>query len=468
MTNLNIDDYSRKSKDFENSLNDNYKKKNRIFYTDVQLSMNIISYLNIDTDSIIIDPCCGAGSFLYAAILNNCKHVYGADLIDKAVSVCKDLTGLSSIEKYDTLGHPGHEILNALDLKEKADYIIGNPPYVTMDKDTTISTGDCNFLQSVKNSGGNFFVAAIYRAFELAKDNGYISYVVPKNFLHVKAYSRLRNTILNSKRIISIIDLNSYFSDVRGEQIVLTLRNTFKTDNKISIMKLENGKFIEQCTIPQSFYINEMLLFKNEEEYSIYRKMQRSYKKLSDICSGHIGRGRSISPHAVKGKDIQKFGFKDREVPNAGNQIFIQNIYSTESGIIASFAGDYEASQTVTIFASSDENTCRYILGILHSRLCNFWLYKFCYNSSKLTMHTDKKYLETIPLVKDDKSNEFLQIIGIVTRLETLDYMSSDWFDALDNINRLVYKIYKINDKEAAYIDAEMRSIQSEKWSGNR
>lgn len=468
MTRLTVDDYSFRSNDFENSLDDDYKKKNGIFYTDVQLAIEIVKELDINSKSVILDPCCGAGSFLYAAMSNGCESVYGADLVDEAVKMCKSLTNLSTIKKCDTLGKKGKDVLKALGLKERVDYVIGNPPYASMEKDIVIDTDDYDFLRSVKDSGSNLFIAAIYRAFELTRNEGYISYIIPKNFLHVRSYSILRREILNNKRVVSIIDIGAYFAGVRGEQIVLTLQNSPKLDNKIRIMQLTDHKFVECCTVPQSFYKDEILLFKSQEEYSIYCKMQKPYKKFSDICTGYVGRGRSTSAEAVSGKDIRKFGFKDREVPRKGNQVFIQNIYSAESGIIASFAGNYEASQTVTIFTDGDEKMCRYIVGILHSRLCNFYLYKFCYNSSKLTMHTDKKYLANIPLVKDDSTKEFSQLIEAVKALEKLDYMSSDWFDMLDSLNSLVYKIYNIDEKEAAYIDAEMLSIQSKRWSNGK
>lgn len=468
MTKLTVDDYSFRSNDFENSLDDDYKKKNGIFYTDVQLAIEIVKELDINSKSIILDPCCGAGSFLYAAMSNGCENVYGADLVDEAVKMCKSLTNLPTIKKCDTLGKKGKDVLKTLGLKERVDYVIGNPPYAPMEKDIVIDTDDYDFLRSVKDSGSNLFIAAIYRAFELTRNEGYISYIIPKNFLHVRSYSILRREILNNKRIVSIIDIGAYFARVRGEQIVLTLQNSPKLNNKIRIMQLTDHKFVECCTVPQSFYKDEILLFKSQEEYSIYCKMQKPYKKFSDICTGYVGRGRSTLTEAVSGKDIRKFGFKDREVPKKGNQVFIQNIYSAESGIIASFAGNYEASQTVTIFTDGDEKMCRYIVGILHSRLCNFYLYKFCYNSSKLTMHTDKKYLANIPLVKDDSTKEFSQLIEAVKALEKLDYMSSDWFDLFDSLNSLVYKIYNIDEKEAAYIDAEMLSIQSKRWSNGK
>lgn len=468
MVNLSADDYSFRSNDFENSLDDDYKKENGIFYTDVQLAIKIVNELGISTKNIVLDPCCGVGSFLYAAMSIGCENVYGADLVDKAVKMCRNLTELSTIKKCDTLGNKGKTVLKSLGLKEQVDYVIGNPPYAPMDKNIVIDTDDYDFLRSVKDSGSNLFIAAIYRAFELTKENGYISYIIPKNFLHVKSYNILRREILHNKRIVSIVDIGSYFSGVRGEQIILTLQNSYTSANEIVIKRLVDDSFVECCKVPQDFYNDEILAFRCKEEFSIYCKMQEPYRKFSDICTGYVGRGKSTSTNAVTGKDIKKFGFKDRKVPSKGNQVFIQNIYSAESGIIASFAGDYEASQTVTIFTDGDEKMCRYIVGILHSRLCNFYLFKFCYNSSRLTMHTDKKYLYGIPLVKDEHSNEFTQLISVVQALESLEYMSSDWFDMLNALNKLVYKIYNIDENEAAYIDAEMLSIQSKRWANGK
>lgn len=468
MIELSMDDYSFKSNNFENSLDNDYKRKNGIFYTNVRLAREIVNELAISPDDIVFDPFCGLGSFLYSALLMGCENVYGADLDNKAVKMCRKLIGVQTIKKFDTLGKKGKDVLKVLGLNEKADYVIGNPPYASLEKDIVIDTDDYDFLRLVKNSGNNLFVAAIYRSFELTKEKGYISYIIPKNFLHVRSYSFLRREILNRKRIVSIVDLGVGFWGVRGEQIILTLQNSFYAENRVAIRQMINGKFVTGCTVPQAFYKDEILLFKSEEEYSIYCKMQRPYKKLSDICTGYVGRGKSTSTEAVAGRNIRKFGFKDRTVPKKGNQVFIQNIYSAESGIIASFAGNYEASQTVTVFTDGDEKMCRYAVGILHSRLCNFYLLKFCYNSSKLTMHTDRKYLANIPFVKDDTKKEFSQIIEVVKALEGLEYMSLDWFDMLESLNELVYRIYGIDEKEAAYIDAEMRSIQSKRWLNDK
>ena len=80
-------------------------------------------------------------------------------------------------------------------------------------------------------------------------------------------------------------------------------------------------------------------------------------------------------------------------------------------------------------------------------------------------MHTDAKYLKKLPLVKDSKT--FSRVISVVKSLEKIDYMSEDWFEMLESLNNLIYKIYGINENEKNYIDFQMKSIQSKRWSSD-
>lgn len=462
---MDLNNYSLVSKNYEKSLDLEYKKNKGIFYTDVELANRIIDFLDIPKDSVILDPCCGTGNFLVAARNRGYQKTYGADIDKKAISLSKKNTNVTNLKVIDTLANKANYVLNKLKLKEQVDVIIGNPPYAPIVKDIIIDTSDYLFLREVKDSGSNLFIAALYRAFDLVKESGIISYVIPKNFLHVSSYKILRKMILSEKQIISIVDIGKKFKNVRGEQIILTLRNKFLKNNNIHIYGYENNKIIKKLEVPQDFYKDEILLFGSKEDFSIFKKLEGTYQKFSDICTGYVGRGRSKLDTAITGKDIRKFSFKNTEVPKKGNKVFIQNIYSAEAGIIASFAGGLEAAETVTIFTDGDEKMCRYILGFLHSRLCNYYLLKFCFNNSKLTMHTDAKYLKKLPLVKDSKT--FLKVISIVKSLEKIDYMSEDWFEMLESLNNLIYKIYNIDENEKKYIDFQMKSIQSKRWNSD-
>lgn len=463
---MELNNYSKKSKEYEKSLDSVFKKENGIFYTDIELAQKIIEFLNIPTTATILDPCCGTGSFLVSAKNMGYSFVYGADIDKNAISFVKKEYDIENVKVINTLGNSGKEILKKLVIHSKCDYIIGNPPYAPIAKDIVIDTNDYLFLRNVKDSGSNLFVGALYRAFELAKADGVISYIIPKNLLHVASYALLRKTILNEKRIISIVDIGRYFKSVRGEQIILTLQNSFVGNSNIDIYKYENEEFVKKLAVPQSFYTDEILLFDSRENFTIYQTLEGTCKKFSDICTGYVGRGKSKEANAIVGKEIRKFSFKNTPVPKTGNKVFIQNIYSAEAGIIASFAGDLEASETVTVFTDGDEKMCHYILGVLHSRLCNYYLLKFCFNNSRLTMHTDAKYLKKLPLVIED--NTFSKVISLVKSLETMEYMSDLWFETVESLNTLIYQTYRISRAEQVHIDNQMKNIQSQRWNNDK
>ncbi len=448
---------------FESSLESDYKKDNGIFYTDLSLAEKMLCELKPDKDVIIMDPCCGSGVFLYAAKKHGYINLFGIDQDKNAIEFCLNNINNVSFIAFDSIGKTAAETLDKIKLSCQPDVIIGNPPYVPLAGDVEL---ECDYLfkRKVSDSGNNLFIAALMRSLELVKKDGLVSYIIPKNFLHVSGYSLLRRSILEEKTIVSIVDLGAYFKNVRGEQIVLTLKNSVSDkSHKIKLKKLSSNRFVTMCSIPQSFYSDEILIFNCSEDFSIYKKLKSSYQSMSDLCNGYVGRGKSIADTAINGKEIRKFGYKNHSVPAAGNKVFIQNIYSAEAGIIAAFGGNMEATQTVTVFTDGDEKMCRYILGILHSRICNLFLYKYCYNYSKLTMHTDAKYLKKIPLPAI-KTDCFNSIISIVKRLECNDYLSQEWFNCLEELNQIVYKAYGITTKEADYIDSEMKRIQSKRW----
>ncbi|KAA6350881.1 Modification methylase VspI [termite gut metagenome] len=455
-------EFSRAISEYEGTLALSKRKADGIFYTDLSLAEKIINELSIPKDAVVLDPCCGIGCFNYAAIKCGITTVYGADIDNNAINLCVRNIPYATFVRANSIEMDSKFFLSKLSLSDRVDYIIGNPPYAKWIPSKWASRA---FSRKVVISGNNLFIAGLIKAIELVKQGGFISYIIPKNFLHVAAYSHLRREILREKTIVSIIDIGAYFKNVRGEQIVFTIKNSIPENNKFAIKKLIKGVFVFQMKIDQTFFDDEILLYNNEMDYLIYQKLN-AFHKLKDVCNGYIGRGRSSNLNAVAGKGIRKFGYKNISTPSVGNQIFIQNIYSVESGIIAAFGGDLEASQTVTILTDGDEKMCRFILGILHSQLCNFFLYKYCYNYSKLTMHTDSNYLKKIPL-PEINADLITKIVDIVTFLEKEEYMSAAWFKHIKNLNTIVYEVYKLSDDERTHADKEMKFIQSKKWSEN-
>lgn len=463
MSKLTKKEYTIKSNLHEKELDNKYKKENGIFYTDLELANAIVDFLKIPKAANVIDPCCGMGSFLFALKERGYKHLFGCDFDESTVNKCKNVLNMRNIKCIDTLGKSGNEVLKEIN-KQRFDYVIGNPPYAPISGETKLNA-NYKFSSLVKESGNNLFVAALYRAFELCKENGIISVIIPKNLLHISSYKKIRKELLKTKRLLSVIELGIHFKTVRGEQIVLTFQNCpSNADDEIKFYKYNKGNIEYMSSVLQSYYKNEIIVFTGNDEVPIYDKLKNSYKQLGDVCSDNIRRGHDKSEDAITGKQIRKFGFKNRNVPDKGNQIFIQNIFSAEAGITASFAGDLKPAETVTIVKMESEQLCKYILGLLHSRVCNYFLIRFEFNNSRLTIHTDAKYLNQIPIVVDNIAME--DVIDIVNKMEEVEYMSAEWFELNESLNAIVYDIYKISDEDRQYIESEMRKISASKWYG--
>lgn len=452
--------FEEKSIAFEQSLDECYKKNNGIFYTDIELASSIVDFLDIPKNACIIDPCCGTGSFIHSLQVAGYKNVFGCDFDTKTVRKCRDLTNSENIRKMDTIGAEGKTVLKKLK-HPKFDYVIGNPPYAPLGKEVCLNAS-VDFIGTVKDSGANLFVAAIYRAFELAEENGYVSFIVPKNLLHISSYKQIREKLLKEKKIISIIELGIHFKTVRGEQIVLTFQNTYAKENKIKFYTYKHGTISFMSEVLQDYYNDQIIVFTDNEEVPIYNKLKASYEHLGKVCSETIRRGRDKSEDAIRGNQIRKFGFKDMDVPVNGNQIFIQNIFSAEAGITASFGGNLKPAETVTIVKLKNTKMCKYVLGLLHSRVCNYFLIRFGFNNSRLTIHTDAKYLNSIPIVIDDEA--FEKVVDIVNKMETVEYMNEEWYKLNEELNDIVYEIYELNVNDKNHIEKEMRKISADKW----
>lgn len=456
--------FQEESKKYEKSLTSEYKKKNGIYYTEVSLIKNIYSLLNIaeNKDLRIIDPTCGTGSFLSVASELGYTNLYGMDIDNGAIKVAKKLVPEVQFKAYDSISNSYSKVLKAFKMKEKFHVVIGNPPYAPLSTTESNDSFDYLFYRTVKSNGDNLYIAALLRAKEMVSEGGLISFIIPKNFLHVNSYSLLRRELLRDFTIESIVDIGIYFKNVRGEQIILNVRKLRPHDNQIKIYKLVDNNFEYLTEIAQDFYKDTIILFESKVDHNIYIKFNNSYTTLNDYVNGYVGRGRAKGDDVISGKDIRKFGLKDNRSLSEGNKIFIQNIYSKESGIIACFGGDLDASETVTIFTDGDATMCRYVLGVIHSRLINYFLHRYCYNKSQLTMHVDAKYLRKIPFIVSEALFDI--VLDYVDLLEKTEYMSDKWHFYFEQLNDMIYKIYDIDSEEKEYIEETVKIEQSKKW----
>jgi len=373
---------------------------------------------------------------------------------------------------------------------------IGNPPYVTLKRDKDFDPNEFIY-RSITKGPVNAATLMIGKGLSVLKDGGILAFVLPKTILHVNSYSKLRNYILKNTEIIHIFDLGIKFKDVRGEQIILIIKKEKPHSNHLVEIKTFNNRkkrMAEQISyyVPQKMFSdfdNKILVFENKLCYSILKKMLAKGKSLSELVEKQIFRGLPLNNKTVyniddvkeyekiiRGKSISKFEINDiwyvykkeaqrinrsrlQRVKN--KKIVMQNIFSSESGIIAAYDSKGLLSlDTVTNVIVEDENFAKYLLGLLHSKLINFYIIFGLYNRGRLTMHLDKSYIGEIPIVWGAKKKLFNAVIALADRASTEKRNIKDILKAIDVA---VYGLYGLNKNEIKIVENKMNKILSNK-----
>lgn len=221
---------------------------------------------NMDYTNIkIIDPGCGCGIFLVSAveilrkksgksiveILRN--NIFGMDIDADNLRRCKIVLNLLALLNgednrklelnvtcNDSLRVDWKKVFDV----EAFDCIIGNPPYVNthvLSKETALFLKK-NF-KTTRMGVCNIFYAFIEYGMCFLSDSGRLSYIVPNNFLTIKAAKELRKLLVYHKWIETILDFsdNMVFKPVRTYNCIIQLSKREKEDFYYYVMEKTNN-----------------------------------------------------------------------------------------------------------------------------------------------------------------------------------------------------------------------------------
>lgn len=445
------------------------------------------------------------------------RGLYGVDIDNKAVeyTINTILKMSKGVSREEVLGHIIHQdfIFKQRSLVEGTDtwqvklteilgeggfdFIVGNPPFNLNNhkrKEPVLSKAT---HREIAKKSSNIPIYFILRGLELLKDGGTLAFVLPKTLLYVGKYQDFRAYILNNFTILKITEIGMKFKGVRGEQIVLFIKNEKPTANSVIVFaNLTKGVSQDSGStfrVPQSYFrmMEGIPTMPNELSCQLVGKLKEKSVQIIDfseidICRGvSLGKGkfetipyeddRTIPTNAfIRGKDISKLHLKsltivDRSLYKSSelsrikkSKIVLQNIYSSESGLISYLdKQNLPTAETVTNVIISDKRKLAFVYALLNSKLINFYLSQVVFSRSRLTMHLDRYYLRQVPLLWDPSREETAKLI---TLGEQSGYNNPDNVKStLKEIDRWVYKLYGINDYERRAVEGIMAKTLSHK-----
>lgn len=251
MSKLN-EQYSQFSIDITRELGKNEKKEYGIFITPqiiiAKLGSSIIKYasengINIRT---ILEPSCGT-----CEIVNYCDNIFNGIHID-AIEFNNNI-----FERIKTLAFKNnvniiHQDFIKFESSVKYDLIIGNPPYFVLEKSYKISKKMEPYIYGRPNIFGLFIIHSM----TMLAPNGILAFIIPKSFLNSAYYSKIRNYIKETCKIIEIIDFE------KDNKFIDTQQSTFG----IILKKEPNNKILSlECNYSIKF--NDNFMFTNDSVF---------------------------------------------------------------------------------------------------------------------------------------------------------------------------------------------------------
>ncbi|MFA6374270.1 MAG: TaqI-like C-terminal specificity domain-containing protein [Candidatus Paceibacterota bacterium] len=428
---------------------------------------------------------------------------------------------LSKVQKFKKLNTKPFflwklQFANVFEQKGGFDIVIGNPPYVDSE---TMKKNDENIRDVYKNiyssARGNWdlFVIFIEKGFQLLKNNGVISYIVP-NKLVGASYTKELKKFLLTKNIIEIRDYSKVdvFKEVSVYPIVFIAENNSNRQNILLPSMESETKIKYQMTIkPETFYkdIYWDKYFLPYDQLGIILKLDllnnisSLVKKIGDAAT--VSEAYEIKNSLIEFRDIKKGDFKkfintgtidpyislwgkkktqyikqayekpvilDSEIKRLSENRFKQAC-STKI-IVAGMSerlecfydeGNYIAGKSTIIILEDKENSLslKYLLAVMNSKLLSFW-YSNYYNSLKMAggfFNVSSKELGLMPIKKlpPEKEKCFIDLVNKVLNItRNEDYLTSiekkKEVKKLEyQIDELIYKLYDLSPEEVKIVE---------------
>lgn len=379
------------------------------------------------------------------------------------------------------------------------DCIIGNPPYGADLRE------DVREYLLKKNTYGNTDTAALFiiNQLKLLSKNGIGGYIVPKALLFASNWEKIRALIL--PYITRITDVSKAWKEVKLEQVIYFINKNQEQEAYLSESRNPtNNLFLDLGTIDKKHArdFNFLLAGISKNELALGLKIKNGKRNLNDYFENH--RGGMFQKHieqsngeykVLGGKNINRFyinpeikGFVNKNYVDKENS-FIKEDSILVQRIVAHIANPFDRIQitaassdslkdgkfvivdTVNQLTKKEDIETRLIIGILNSKLMNWYLYRFVFAKAIRTMQFDNPVTSRIPIpeiVLDNRNPIVKEMVLIATNIEnniakskTLEknFEKSDSNKTLDilidKLDYLVYKLYDLDNDQISLVQQE-------------
>jgi type I restriction-modification system DNA methylase subunit len=378
------------------------------------------------------------------------------------------------------------------------DCVIGNPPYGAELTEMSRQYLDAEFLLSNTDTAALLIV----KKKKLLRLNGLGGFIVPKPFIYSSNWQKTRDEVLPD--IIKVIDVSKVWKEVKLEMVIEILKKTSES-SKFYMSGIRNGnEIIEQGVINKDLCTKYGFILSGvkPEEIFIANKIQENSIPLNNLVinqrGGMLQKGIQNEPVGLAvfgGKQVSRYFMEiepkgyipenqcsDAKAYVKDNSLLVQNIVAhimnpvDHIQIIATIPFDKNIIilDTINQLENKSNYKIQFLLGVLCSNFCNWYVYRFIFGKAIRTMHFDSPVTSRIPFPildfntpEDVKKHD--QLVALVDTMlsinkelhqsetphtEQQQNQIKDRIAYTDRqIDQLVYKLYNLTPEEILIVE---------------
>ena len=385
------------------------------------------------------------------------------------------------------------------------DILIGNPPYIDSEEMTKHMFEEREIYKKIFSCAkGNWdiFIIFIELGYNILKENGIISYIVPNKLIGAKYSQTIKEYMMKYKvltlrdysevevfetaAVYPIVFISQKYELKKQNVITEIMKDIIKIKSHFEIKKedfykdifwdkffskdskeislilklLNNKKLIEYVSIKGAATVGEA--YKVKEVLIDNTDLNIKKEEIKFINTGTIDKYKILwgnyDTQYIKSKYKYPIIFEE-ELKNISNERFKET--RSEKLIVAGMSkeieavydkGEYLAGKSTQLILEKDKNiSLKYILALINSKLLVFFFRKM-FNSLSMSggfFTIGKEQLSNLPIIIDKNQKKYIDLVDEIIELKKLN---KDTQDLEEKIDEMVYDLYGLTEDEKELI----------------
>lgn len=217
--------------DYELSLSESYRNREGVFYTPENIAADMLSDLSDVENKTFLEPCCGCGSFVMAAIAKGFRpdNIYAYDVDETAVAITRRRV-------YEATGYWSDHIFcgdfldYSLQTDRQFDCIYTNPPWgKKLTQSEKVRYAEAFSATSGTDTSAFFFLAGL----RLLHEGGRMGLLLPEAFFNIARFEPVRRIAL-THTIDRLVDYGRVFKTlITNAQAMMLTKMSPRHDHEI-------------------------------------------------------------------------------------------------------------------------------------------------------------------------------------------------------------------------------------------